>query len=150
MIEKFYLLPFKSVLVSSIYHYLSDYFSRWLAYKSFLSRFSVLMSHTMCSSNLFSASSCFQRFSWSRVFRVQVFLGPGFSGSSFFGYRFFRVQVFLSLGPGPRSRFQKQPIFRTAFYKNSNEELFLVFTNRNRFYKVRRKSHITRWHLYKR
>ena len=60
---------------------LSNYFFRWLTYKSLLSRFSVLISHTMWPSNLFSVSSCFQRFSWSRFFRVQVFQGLGFSGS---------------------------------------------------------------------
>ena len=54
------------------------YFFRWLAHKSLLSRFSVLISSTMWSSNLFSASSCFQGFSWSRFSRVQVFQGPGF------------------------------------------------------------------------
>ena len=49
-------------------------------------------------SHLFTASSFFPHFSrrpgfsWSRFFRVLVFLGPGFSGS-----RFFRVQIF----PGP-------------------------------------------------
>ena len=37
-------------------------------------------------------------FSGSRFFRVQVFLGPGFSGS-----RFFRVQVFQGRSPGFRS-----------------------------------------------
>ena len=35
----------------------------------------------MWSSNLLFASSCFPRFSWSRFFRVQVFLGPGLRSS---------------------------------------------------------------------
>ena len=71
------------------------------------------MSCTMWSSNLFSASSCLQRFSWSRFFRVQVFKGPGFSASTFF-----RVQVFLGPGPGPGSgsRFWNQLKF-LAFLK---------------------------------
>ena len=37
----------------------------------------------MWSPNHFSTSSCFPRFSGSRFFRVQVFQGPGFSGSGF-------------------------------------------------------------------
>ena len=69
---------------------------------------------TMCSSYLFSASSCFSRFSWSKFFRVQVFEGPGFSdqvfqGPSFSGIRFFRIQVFLGQSPGSGSRFWKKP-----------------------------------------
>ena len=74
----------------------NNYFFRWFAYKSLLSRFSVLISYNMCSCNHFSISSRFQCFSRSRFFRVQVFQGPGFSGS-----RFFRVQVFQ--GPGFQS-----------------------------------------------
>ena len=56
----------------------------------------------MSSSNHFSISSCFPRFSGSTFFRVQVFLGLDFSGFLiffifiyFFNFsRFFRVQVF--------------------------------------------------------
>ena len=47
----------------------------------------------MWSSNHFSTSSSFPRFSGSRFFKVQVFQSSGFSGS-----RFFRLQVFLSPG----------------------------------------------------
>ena len=70
---------------------LDNYFFRWFAYKSLFSRFSVLISYNMWSSNHFSISGCFPCFSGSRFFRFQVFqgLGPG-SGS--------RVQ-----SPGPES-----------------------------------------------
>ena len=62
---------------------LDNYFFRWFSYKPLFSRFSVLISYNMWSSNHFSISSCFPCFSGSRFFRVQVFqgLGPG-SGSS--------------------------------------------------------------------
>ena len=40
-------------------------FFRWLAYKSFHSRFSVLINYTIWSLNIFSSSSCFPRFSLS-------------------------------------------------------------------------------------
>ena len=72
---------------------LNNYFFRRFAYKSLLNRFSVLINYIMWSSNHFSTSSCFPRFSGSRFFGVQVFQGLGSSGS-----RFFMVQVFL--GPG--------------------------------------------------
>ena len=49
------------------------FFFSWLAYMSLHKKFSVLVNYTMWSSNHFSASSCFQRFSWFRIFRVQVF-----------------------------------------------------------------------------
>ena len=52
---------------------LDNYFLRWFAYKSLLSRFSVLISYNMWSSNHFSISSRFPCFSGSRCFRVQVF-----------------------------------------------------------------------------
>ena len=100
---------------------LDNYFFRWFAYKSLLSRFSVLISYNMWSSNHFSISSCFPCFSGvsgSRFFRVRV-QGPG-PGSRF------RVQ-----GPGPRSgsrvkgpnpgsgsRFQKQPKKSTVLRMN--------------------------------
>ena len=60
---------------------LDNYFFKWFAYKSLLSRFSVLISYNMCSSNHFSISSRFPCFSESRFFRVQVLQGPGFSVS---------------------------------------------------------------------
>ena len=69
---------------------LDNYFFRWFAYKSLLSRFSVLISYNMCSSNHFSISTRFPCFSRSRFFMVQVFQGPGFQ----------------SPGPGSRVRIQ--------------------------------------------
>ena len=67
----------------------------------------------MYSSNLFSASSCFPRFSWSRFFKVKVSLGPGFSESGFF-----RVQVFQGPGfPGSELKVRVQdpgPVFRNS------------------------------------
>ena len=94
---------------------LDNYFFRWFAYMSLLSRFSVLISYDMCSSNHFSISSRFRCFSRSRFFRVQVFQGPGFSGTRFLGSGS-RVQ---DPGPGYRSsrlavhslkKIQKQPL----------------------------------------
>ena len=55
---------------------LDNYFFRWFAYKPLFSRFSVLISYNVWSSNHFSISSCFPCFSESRFFRVQVFQGP--------------------------------------------------------------------------
>ena len=106
---------------------LNNYFFRWFAYKSLLSRFSVLISY-MCSSNHFSISSRFPCFSRSRFFRVQVFQGPGFSGSRFSGSRFLgggsRVQ-----GPGPGYRSSRpmitnyfiEPFPKAAFEWHFNE-----------------------------
>ena len=79
---------------------LNNYFFRWFAYKSLLSRFSVLISYNMWSSNHFSMSSCFACFSGSRFFRVQVFPGPGFRSSHEIrleqqGTRFFRRMIFV-------------------------------------------------------
>ena len=93
---------------------LDNYFFRWFAYKSLLSRFSVLINYNMCSSNHFSISIRFPCFSRSRLFqRVEVFQGPGFSGSRFFRVQVFRVQVFRVQvfrfrvrGRGPGFRFQ--------------------------------------------
>ena len=79
---------------------LDNYFFRWFAYKSLLSRFSVLISYNMCSSNHFSISSRFPCFSRSRFFRVLVFQGRDFSRSRFLRVQVFRVRV---LGPGPGS-----------------------------------------------
>ena len=76
---------------------LDNNFFRWFAYKSLLSRFSVLTSYNMWSSNHFSISNRFPCFSRSRFFRVQVFQSPGFSGSTFFRVQIFRVRVH---GPG--------------------------------------------------
>ena len=65
---------------------LNNYFFRWFVYKSLLSRFSVLISYNMWSSNHFSISN-----------RFPCFQGPGFSESTFF-----RVKIFLGLVPGSR------------------------------------------------
>ena len=51
---------------------LDNYFFRWFAYKSLLSKFSVLISYNMWSYNHFSISNCFPCFSGSRFFRVRV------------------------------------------------------------------------------
>ena len=56
---------------------LDNYFFRWFVYKSLLSRFPVLISYNMGSSNHFSIPSCLPCFSGSRFFRVQVFQSPG-------------------------------------------------------------------------
>ena len=56
---------------------LDNYFFSWFAYKSLLSRFSVLISYNMWSSNHFLGS----RFVTDRFFRVQVCQGPGFQGA---------------------------------------------------------------------
>ena len=66
---------------------LDNYFFRWFAYKFLFSRFSVLISYNMWSSNHFSISNCFPCFPGPRFFRVQVFQarvqgpGPGFRSS---------------------------------------------------------------------
>ena len=66
---------------------LSDYFFSWLAYKSLLNRFSVLINYiVLCGLPIFFLHPAVSH----------AFHGPGFSGSSFF-----TVQVFL--GPGRRS-----------------------------------------------
>ena len=75
---------------------------------------SVLINCTIWSFYLFSASSCFPRFSWSRFFRVQAFQSPGFSESGFSGSRFFSVQVFLGPCPGSGSRVWVQ-VLEVAF-----------------------------------
>ena len=98
LLNSFFFLSRFSVFLKS----LKNYFFRRFAYKSLLSRFSVLINCIMWSSNYFSRFSCFPRFSGARFFRVQVFLGPCFSGS-----RIFRVQVFQGSGPGSGSMFQK-------------------------------------------
>ena len=82
---------------------------------------SVLIYCTMWSSYLFSASSCFPRFSWSRFFRVQVF-----QCLSFLRSRFFRVQA-QGLSPGFKSShkslaFCKCIFFYIRFFKIVNSE----------------------------
>ena len=69
-----------------------------LAYKSFLSRFSMLINYTMWSSNLFCCIQLFPTFFIAQDF--QICQGLGFSES-----RIFWVQVFQGLGPGSESRF---------------------------------------------
>ena len=68
---------------------LDSYFFRWFAYRSLLRRFSVLIKYNLWSSNHFSTSSRFPRFSGSRFLKVQVFQSPVFQGP----------------GPGSGSRF---------------------------------------------
>ena len=98
LLNSFLLISRFSVSLKS----LNNYFFRRFAYKSILNRF--------WSSNHFSTSSCFLRFLGSRIFRVQVFQGPGFSGS-----RFFMVQVFH--GPGfSGSRFFRVRILEVAWF----------------------------------
>ena len=77
---------------------LDNYFFRWLAYKSLLSRLSVLISYNMEPSNHFSISSRFPCFSRSRFFRLQVFQGPGPGSGS-------RVRI---QGPDPGFRVRVQ------------------------------------------
>ena len=80
---------------------LDNYFFRWFACKSRFSRFSVLISYNMWSSNHFSISSCFPCFSGSRFFRVRaqgLGLGSGTGSES-------RVWV-QGLGFGSRVRVQ--------------------------------------------
>ena len=116
-ITQSYLSHLNSFLLSSRFSVsqksLDNYFFKRFAYKSLLSRFSVLLSYNMCSSNHFSTVSRFPCFSRSRFFSVQVFQCPSFSVSRFFrvqvsqgpGFsssRFFRVQVFQCSVPGSR------------------------------------------------
>ena len=82
-------LPFEFVFILKHIFCLSLIFFRWLAYKSLLSRFSVLINYVMWSDNLFSLSSCFPCFSWSSLFAVRIF----------------RFQVFQGLSPGSGSKF---------------------------------------------
>ena len=72
------LLMFWIFFISTFSVLLNDYFFRWLAYKSLLCRFSLLINYIMWSYNIFSVSCCFPWFSWSWLFRVRVQdLGPG-------------------------------------------------------------------------
>ena len=71
-----------------------------------VSRFSVLISYNMWSSNHFCISNCFPCFSGSKFFRVQVFQGLHSGSGS-------RVQ---SPGPGCGSRFQKQLFISIVVY----------------------------------
>ena len=106
LLNPFFFLSRFSVSLKS----LNNYFFRSFAYKSIVNRFSMLINYIMWSSNHFSTSSCFLRFLGSRIFRVQVFQGPGFSGS-----RFFMVQVFH--GPGfSGSRFFRVRILEVAWF----------------------------------
>ena len=72
---------------------LNNCFIRGFPCKSLLNRFSLLLNYIMWSFNHFSISSCFPRFSGSRLFRFQPFQGPGFSEPGFSGSKFFRVRV---------------------------------------------------------
>ena len=77
------------LLLSTFSLFFNDLFFRWIAYKSFVSKFSVLINYILWPYNLFSVSSCFPHFSWSRFFRVKIFM----------------VQVFQGLHRGSGSRF---------------------------------------------
>ena len=95
LLNSFLFLSTFSVFLKS----LNNYFFWWFAYKSLRSRFSVLINYTIQSSNHFSHPAV----SWSRFSMVQVFQGPGFSGSRFLGSkfsgsRFYRVRVFQDPG----------------------------------------------------
>ena len=83
LLNSFLLLSRFSVALKS----LDNNFFRWCAYKSLLSRFSVLICGLLII------------FPYPAV--SHVFQGRGFSGSRFFGV--------LVQGPGSGSRFQKQP-----------------------------------------
>ena len=100
-----------SLLHSLTYHFLllfsstfsvvlNYYFFRWLACKSLLSRFLVLINYFMWSYNLFSVSNIFQ--------------GPGFSGS-----RFFRGRV-----QGLESRFRSSPTLVHIFSYIEEEKMW--------------------------
>ena len=107
LLNSFLLLSRFSVSLKS----LDSYFFRWSAFKSLLSRFSLLISYNMCSFNHFSISSRFPCFSRSRFLgsrsRVQV-QGPQ-SGSRVWGpCPECRVRVWVQgLGPGYRSSQKK-------------------------------------------
>ena len=103
---------------------LDNYFFRWFAYKSLLlTRFSVLISYNMCSSNHFAISSRFPYFSRSRFFRVRV-QGPGSRSRS-------RVRVWvqgLGPGPGPGSRVRVQ-LIEVAYSNMCGKKFqYMVFT----------------------
>ena len=92
LLNSFLFLNTFFVFLKSLNHYLF----RWLAYRSPLSRFPVLINHTMWTSNLFSSSSCLPPFhgpgfSGFRFFRVQFLKDPGFQGPRFSGFRFFTL-----------------------------------------------------------
>ena len=90
---------------------LNNYFFKRFAYKSIHNRFSVLINHIMWSSNHFSTSSCFLRFLGSRLFRAQVFQGPGFSGS---GSRFQK-----QLTSGEFAKFVKKATVSKSLFQQS-------------------------------
>ena len=92
-----------------------------LAYKSFLSRISVLINHTMWSSNFFVFFFAVSRdfhspsFSEPRFFRIQVF-----QGSDFLEYTFFKAQVFLSPGFSGSSFFWVQAFLSPGFSRSGS------------------------------
>ena len=92
---------------------LNNYFFKRFAYKSILNRFSVLINYIMWSSNHFSTSSWFLRFLGSRLFRVQVFQGPG---------------------PGFRSSLKKRPtsLRASSFVLQSQSMIFITFESVNK------------------
>ena len=130
-ITQSYLSHLNSFLLSSRFSVsqksLDNYFFKWFAYKSLLSRFSVIICVLLIIFPQPAVSHVFQGpgFSVSRFFSVQVFQCPGSSGSRFFRFqvsqgpgfsrsRFFRVQVFQ--GPGSSgSRFFSVPFQGPGF-----------------------------------
>ena len=105
---------------------LDNYFFRWFAYKSLLNRLPVLINYIMWSFNNFAISSCFPRFSGSKFFRFQVFLGLGFYRSRFFRVQFFQGSGFhVFQGPGflgSKSRVQVQ-VLEVASINNKSWHL---------------------------
>ena len=100
-----------------------NYFFGWLAYKSLLSRSSVLLNYTTCSSNHFSASSFFPRFSWSRFLSILVFQGPGFLGSKFLRVQVFQAQEFLDPGfSGLRFFWVRVQVLSPGFRSSHSED----------------------------
>ena len=93
---------------------LSNYYFRWLAYKSFLSRFSVLINVVF---QVFQSPG----FAGSRFCKVQVLQGPGFSGSSSRSSSRVWVQLFeVTL---------KRNVALCDFEKNKNDKLLSQINN---------------------
>ena len=124
-ITKSYLSPLNSFLFSSRFSVSLKSLAnnRWFPYKSLLSRFSVLISYNMWTSNQFSISSRFQCFSRSRFFRVQVFLqgpgfqgpGPGFRSSRYFNVVSTRLIFFQRNIQSSLWNFKKQKYFNVVY-----------------------------------
>ena len=79
----------------------------------------------MWSSNVFPTCSYFANFSWSRLFRVQIFHAPGFSGFKPFRVHIFLGSVFHCPHSGHRSRFEV-PLPVTQPRSRSQEQAFVT------------------------